>query len=62
MEIDEWVSKRSDYSYSMSVNNYGTDFWVFNHKTENGQRVKSVDQIDEIELEGVLCEKSEVQK
>lgn len=63
MEIDEWVSSRKDYTYSMSVGNYGTTFWVFNHKTKKGQHVKSATQINEEELESEeVCEQLEEQK
>jgi hypothetical protein len=60
IEIDEWVSKRENYSYSLLVNKYGCSFWVFNQKTEKGQSVESVEQIDESKLECEdVCEKLE---
>jgi hypothetical protein len=62
MEIDEWVSKREGYSYTMTVNSFGTDFWVYNHRTNKGQTVQSTAQLNENKLnnvESVKCEKLE---
>jgi hypothetical protein len=56
MDIDEWASSRKGYSYSMSVNEYGVSFWVFNHRTGEGVSVRKAEEIDEKLLEGVLCE------
>ena len=52
MDIDEWVSGKNDYSYSMNVRKYGVEFWVFNHRTEKGMFVNKVTDIDENQLEG----------
>jgi hypothetical protein len=63
MDIDEWVSQRENYSYSMGVSSYRVEFWVFNHKTSRGQHVKTVAEIDETKLESEeVCEQSEEQK
>ena len=58
MEIDEWVSKQEDYSYTLAVFDFGYHFWVFNHKTEEGKRVQSVKELESDDV----CEESEVQK
>ena len=62
IEIDEWASARENYSYTMSVNKYGISFWLYNHKTDVGQTIKSTSDIDENKLEGEdVCEKLEEQ-
>jgi len=58
MEIDEWVSKRETYSYTLAVFDFGYHFWVFDHKTEEGKRVQSVKELED----GGVCEKSEEAK
>jgi hypothetical protein len=52
MDIDEWVSKREGYCYSMSVHTWSTEFWIYNIATDKGQSVKSVSEIDEKKLSG----------
>ncbi len=53
MEIDEWVSKKEGYSYSMTVHSFGTSFWLYNHTTSKGQTIQSVSEIDETKLNKV---------
>jgi hypothetical protein len=60
LEIDEWVSSRQGFSYSMSVNSWGVSFFVYCHETDEGMHVQEVSDIDEDKIKKVrseqLCE------
>lgn len=63
IEVDEWVSQRKNYSYTLSVNQYGYSFWIYNQKTDKGQSFQSIEEINESKLESEdVCETLEVQR